>query len=52
MVNERRPEIVVIVTSGAVKVQRFDLPEGRQFIPKPYRWEHRTKLIEELVGAG
>lgn len=51
MVNERRPDVVIIVTSGAVKVQRADLPEGGQFIPKPYRGEHVAKLIEELVGA-
>ena len=51
MVNERRPEVVIIVTSGAMKVQRSDLPEGGQFIPKPYRGEHVAKLIDELVGA-
>lgn len=51
MVNERRPEIVIIVTSGAMKVQRSDLPEGGQFIPKPYRGEHVAKLIEDLVES-
>lgn len=51
MVNERRPDIVIIVTSGAINVQRTDLPEGGQFIPKPYRGEHVAKLIQELVGA-
>ena len=51
MVNERRPDVVILVTSGAIKVQRADLPDGGQFIPKPYRGEHVAKLIEELVGA-
>ena len=51
MVNERRPDVVILVTSGAVKVRRADLPENGQFIPKPYRGEHVAKLIEELVGA-
>lgn len=51
MVNERRPEVVIIVTSGAVMVQKSDLPEGGQFIPKPYRGEHVAKLIDELVGT-
>ena len=51
MVNERRPDVVILVTSGAVKVQRADLPEGGQFIPKPYRGEHVARLIEDLVGA-
>jgi CheY-like chemotaxis protein len=51
MVNERRPDVVILVTSGAVKVQRADLPEGGQFIPKPYRGEHVARLIDDLVGA-
>lgn len=51
MVSERRPDVVILVTSGAMKVQRSDLPEGGQFIPKPYRGEHVAKLIEELVGG-
>ncbi|MHB8283596.1 MAG: response regulator [Caulobacteraceae bacterium] len=52
MVNERRADLVILVTSGAVKVKRADLPEGGQFIPKPYRGEQVAKLIEELIGAG
>lgn len=52
MVSERRPDVVILVTSGAMKIHRNDLPEGGQFIPKPYRGEHVAKLIEELVGAG
>ena len=51
MVNERRPDVVILVTSGAIKVQRTDAPDGGQFIPKPYRGENVAKLIEELVGA-
>ena len=50
MVHERRPHIVILVTS-AVKVQRANLPEGGQFVPKPYRGEHVARLIDELVGA-
>ena len=51
MVNERRPDVVIVVTSGAIKVERADLPDGGQFMPKPYRGEHVAKLIEELVKA-
>lgn len=51
MVSERRPDVVVLVTSGAVKVRKADLPESGQFIPKPYRGEHVAKLIDELIGA-
>lgn len=50
MVHERRPEVVIIVTSGAVKVRRDDLPEGGQFIPKPYRGDHVARLIDELLA--
>lgn len=51
MVNERRPDVVVTFTSGAMKFQKSDLPEGSQFVPKPYRGKHAVRLIEELVGA-
>lgn len=51
MVSERRRDVVVIVTSGGIKIQKSDLPEGGQFVPKPYRGENVAKLIEELVGA-
>lgn len=50
MVHERRPDVVIIVTSGAVAVQRNDLPERGQFIPKPYRGERVVGLIDELLG--
>ena len=57
MVNERRPDVVVIVTSGAVKVRRTDLPEGGQFVPKPLsrrkrRQSHpRTGRLAQLIGS-
>lgn len=50
MVNDRRPDVVIIVTSGAVAVRRDDLPERGQFIPKPYRGEKVVSLIEELLA--
>lgn len=50
MVHERRPDVVIIVTSGAVAVQRDDLPERGQFIPKPYRGEKVVGLIDELLA--
>jgi two-component system, response regulator PdtaR len=49
MVHDRRPDIVIIVTSGAVAVQRDDLPERGQFVPKPYRGERVVSLIDELL---
>ncbi|RYF20540.1 MAG: response regulator [Oxalobacteraceae bacterium] len=49
LVHERRPDVVIIVTSGAVAVQRDDLPERGQFIPKPYRGERVVDLIDKLL---
>jgi CheY-like chemotaxis protein len=50
MVHDRRPDVVIIVTSGAVAVQRDDLPERGQFVPKPYRGERVVSLIDELLS--
>ncbi|WP_206610362.1 response regulator [Croceibacterium ferulae] len=50
MVHDRRPDAVIIVTSGAVAVRRDDLPERSQFIPKPYRGEKVASLIAELLA--
>lgn len=50
MVHDQRPEVVIIVTSGAVAVRRDDLPERGQFIPKPYRGEKVVNLIEKLLA--
>lgn len=50
MVHERRPDMVILVTSGAMKVRKEDLPEGGQFVPKPYRGSHVASLIDELLA--
>ncbi|WP_267382457.1 MULTISPECIES: response regulator [unclassified Sphingomonas] len=50
MVHEHRPDVVIIVTSGAVAVQRDDLPERGEFIPKPYRAERVVDLIDKLLA--
>lgn len=49
MVHDQQPDLVIIVTSGAVHIQRSELPVGGQFLPKPYRGEQVAKLIEQLV---
>ncbi|RZL78084.1 MAG: response regulator [Sphingomonas sp.] len=51
MVSERRPDVVILVTSGAIKVRREDLPVGGQFVSKPYRGEQVARLIEELLAS-
>lgn len=50
IVHDRHPNIVIIVTSGAVAVQRDNLPKRSQFVPKPYRGERVVSLIDELLA--
>ena len=51
MVHERRPDMLIVVTSGVMKVQRDDIPEGGRFIPKPYDGVQVADLIGGLLGA-
>lgn len=51
-VSATRPDMRVIVTSGAVEVSDEDLPDGGMFLRKPYPPERLVKLIaEELDGT-
>lgn len=51
MVHDRRPDMLIVVTSGVMKVQRDDIPEGGRFIPKPYDGVQVADLIGGLLGA-
>ena len=51
MVHDRRPDVLIVVTSGAMKVQRDDIPEGGRFIPKPYDGVQVADLIGGLLGG-
>ena|SRR5450759_4567429 len=42
-VHVNRPEVELIVTSGATTLQDSDLPDSGTFLPKPYRM---TRLLE------
>jgi DNA-binding NtrC family response regulator len=42
-VHVNRPEVELIVTSGATTLQDSDLPDSGTFLPKPY---HMTRLLE------
>jgi CheY-like chemotaxis protein len=50
-VRERWPPVKIIVTSGLVKVRNEDMPEGALFVEKPYRPEHVTGRVRELIAA-
>ncbi len=50
-VRRRWPPVKIIVTSGLVKVRSEDMPEGALFVEKPYRPEHITDRVRELMDA-
>ena len=49
MVHERRPDVVVVITSGAVKLGRDQIPDDGRFVPKPYDGRRVAELIHELL---
>lgn len=51
LVHQMRPDVQVLVTSGVMRVQREDLPEGGHFVPKPYDASQVAQLIRSLAGA-
>ena len=48
-VRLRWPPVLLIVTSGKNALRDSDLPEGGQFIPKPYRSAQVLSMIEKLA---
>ena len=50
-VRNRWPPIMIVATSGHVKLGPGDLPEGGRFLPKPYSPAEITKTLRELIAA-
>lgn len=50
-VRARRPPIMIVATSGRVKLAPGDLPEGGRFLSKPYSIAEITKIRRELSVA-
>jgi CheY-like chemotaxis protein len=50
-VRNRWPPIMIVATSGRVKLVRGDLPEGGRFLPKPYSRGEITKILREVIAA-
>jgi len=50
-VRHRWPPIMIVATSGRVKLGPGDLPEGGRFLPKPYSPAEITKTLRELIAA-
>jgi CheY-like chemotaxis protein len=49
-VRGRWPPVKIIVTSGLVHVSDDDLPTDAVFVGKPYRPEHITRRLREMIG--
>ena len=50
-VRDRWPPILIVATSGHVKLGPGDLPQGGRFLPKPYSPAEITKILHELIAA-
>ena len=50
-VRDRWPPILIVATSGHVKLGPGDLPQGGRFLPKPYSPAEIMKILRELIAA-
>jgi CheY-like chemotaxis protein len=49
-VRGRWPPIKIVATSGRVRIEPQDLPDGGRFLPKPYSSLQVTGMLRELTG--
>jgi two-component system, response regulator PdtaR len=52
VVRTRWPPVRLLVISGKVGVKRNELPEGAQFMSKPYQDPQMVQTIRTLLAAG
>lgn len=50
-VCRRRPDVTVIVTSGAVSVDEHTLPDHGTFLPKPYPTGRLVRIVQERLDG-
>jgi CheY-like chemotaxis protein len=50
-VRDRWPPVLIVATSGHVKLGPGDLPQGGRFLPKPYSPDEITIMLLELIAA-
>lgn len=48
-VNQRRPDVGLVLTSGQARLRDADLPDAGRFIPKPFRPDAVVRLIEQAA---
>jgi CheY-like chemotaxis protein len=49
LVNDRWPQVKILVTSGHIRPERTELPEAGLFLSKPYRAEELLAMLRELT---
>jgi two-component system, response regulator PdtaR len=49
-IKDRWPPIKIVTTSGRIKISGAELPQGVQFIPKPYRPEEIIRTLRTLIA--
>lgn len=49
LVNDRWPQVKILVTSGQVRPEPSELPEKGLFLSKPYRAEELLAMLRELT---
>lgn len=50
-VSRCRPDIEVIVTSGAVAIDQEELPENGTFLPKPYHADSMARMVTRKLDG-
>ena len=50
-VSVRRPDVSLIVTSGAVTIKDEDLPDHGSFLPKPYPTERLVSIVARKLDS-
>ncbi|WP_174300556.1 response regulator [Caulobacter sp. S45] len=50
MVHERRPDMVLVLTSAAMRLSGADIPDDGRFVPKPYDGLQVAGLIRDMLG--
>jgi two-component system, response regulator PdtaR len=46
-----RPDVELIVTSGAVNISNEELPDNGTFLPKPYPTERLVNIVSEKLDV-
>ncbi len=51
LVHDVRPDIGLVITSGATAIANDDLPERATFLGKPYPMDRMVQILETKIGS-